>query len=187
MVYRVNAGRLPKDHWTYDEHVGGGRIIGEVCHFVDLLQFFAGAPPVSVFAMAVTGKTDQIIDADSVVITVRFGDGSNGCIAYLSEGDRGLAKERVELFGGGKSFVIDDFRRGSKYKDGREEQISLKEQDKGQQQQVKAVCASILEGTPAPINLAEIVATTRATFRIVDSLREQKAFEIGDCQLPIAD
>ncbi|HKE60419.1 MAG TPA: bi-domain-containing oxidoreductase [Pyrinomonadaceae bacterium] len=187
MLYRINAGRLPKDHWTYDSQDGGGRIIGEVCHFVDLMQFFAGAPPVSVFAMKVAGKTDQIIDADSVMITLKFADGSNGCIAYLSEGDRSLAKERVEIFGAGKSFVIDDFRRGSKYKDGREEQVTLKEQDKGQQQQVKAVCASLLGGTPFPISLAELVATTRATFRIVDSLREQQVFAIAYCQLPIGD
>jgi predicted dehydrogenase/threonine dehydrogenase-like Zn-dependent dehydrogenase len=185
MVYRINAGRLPKSHWTYDEHEGGGRIIGEVCHFVDLMQFFAGAPPVTVFAMTVEGKTDQIVDADSVVVTIRFADGSNGCIAYLSEGDRGLAKERVEIFGAGRSFVIDDFRRASKYKDGREEQTALKEQDKGQQQQVKAVCTSVLQGTPAPISLAELAATTRATFRIVDSLREQQPFEVADCRLPI--
>jgi polar amino acid transport system substrate-binding protein len=180
MVYRVNAGRLPKGHWTYDEHDGGGRIIGEICHFVDLMQFFAGAPPISVFALSVEGKTEQVVDADSVVIALRFADGSNGSIAYLSEGDRSLAKERVEIFGGGKSFVIDDFRRASKHKDGREESISLKEQDKGQQQQVKAVCAAVREGLPAPISLAELAATTRATFRIVDTLREQRAFMIGD-------
>jgi polar amino acid transport system substrate-binding protein len=176
ILYRVNAGRIPKEHWTQDAQEGGGRIVGEVCHFVDLMQFFTGAPPVSVFAESVSAKSSKIVDADSVFITVRFADGSNGSIAYLSEGDRGLAKERVEIFGVGRVFVLDDFRRATLYKDGREEQVTLKAQDKGQQAQVRQVCASVLEGGPAPIAIDELAATSRATFRVLDSLRERQPF-----------
>jgi len=89
-----------------------------------------------------------------------------------------LAKERVEIFGAGKVFVIDDFRRATFYKDGREEQLTLKAQDKGQQAQVRQVCASMLGGGSAPIELDELAATTRTTFRILDSLRERRPFEI---------
>jgi predicted dehydrogenase/threonine dehydrogenase-like Zn-dependent dehydrogenase len=178
ILYRVNAGRLPKEHWLQDSQQGGGRIVGEVCHFIDLMQFLIGAPPVSVFAESVSAKTDKIIDADSVFITLRFADGSNGSIAYLSEGDRGLPKERVEIFGGGKSFVLDDFRRAFIYRDGREEQITLRAQDKGQHDQVRAVCACVLEGGAAPISLEELAITTRTTFRILDSLRERQAMEV---------
>ena len=160
ILYRVNAGHIPKEHWTQDPHEGGGRIVGEVCHFVDLMQFFTGAPPVSVFAESVSAKSPKIIDADSVFITLRFADGSNGTIAYLSEGDKSLPKERVEIFGGGRIFVIDDFRTG-------------KTQDKGQPAMVKQICASIVNGQPAPITLSELGATTRTTFRILESLRSK--------------
>jgi predicted dehydrogenase/threonine dehydrogenase-like Zn-dependent dehydrogenase len=178
ILYRVNAGRIPKEHWTQNAEEGGGRIVGEVCHFVDLMQSWTGAPPVSVFAEAIGAKSSKIVDADSVFITLRFADGSNGSIAYLSEGDKSLAKERVEIFGAGRVFVLDDFRRATLYKDGREEQVTLKVQDKGQQAQVRQVCASVLGGGAAPISLEELAATTRATFRVLDSLRERRPFEI---------
>jgi polar amino acid transport system substrate-binding protein len=174
MLYRVNAGRLPKDHWTYNAEEGGGRIVSEVCHFIDLMQFIAGAPPVSVFAESISAKSSKIVDADSVFITLRFADGSNGAVAYLSEGDKGLAKERLEIFGAGRVFVLDDFRRATLYRDGREEQVVLKAQDKGQQAQVREIC----KGNVAPISLDELAATTRATFRVLDSLRERRSFEI---------
>ena len=178
MLYRVNAGRLPKEHWMQNAEEGGGRIIGEVCHFIDFMQFLTGAPPVFVFAESVSAKSSKIIDADSVFITLRFADGSNGAVAYLGEGDKSLPKERLEIYGAGKVFVLDDFRRATLYKNGREEQVALKAQDKGQQAQVKQVCASVLAGGPLPIALDELAATTRATFRVLDSLRERRPFEI---------
>ena len=178
MLYRVNAGRVPKEHWIQNAEEGGGRIIGEVCHFIDLMQFLTGAPPVFVFAESVSAKSSKIVDADSVFITLRFADGSNGAVAYLSEGDKSLPKERLEIFGAGRVFVLDDFRRATLYKDGREEQITLKAQDKGQQAEVRQVCRSVLGGDALPINLDELAATTRATFRVLDSLRERRPFEI---------
>lgn len=160
IVYRVNAGHLPKEHWLQDPVEGGGRIIGEVCHFIDLMQFLTDARLVSVFAESVSAKSPRIIDADSVFITLRFADGSNGVIAYLSEGDKALAKERIEIFGGGKTLVVDDFRSG-------------KTQDKGQRAQVQRICACLRDGGPAPISLDELAATTRTTFRVLDSLRSK--------------
>ncbi|HEY4424870.1 MAG TPA: bi-domain-containing oxidoreductase [Pyrinomonadaceae bacterium] len=178
VLYRVNAGRIPNEHWMQNSEEGGGRIIGEGCHFIDLIQYLVGAPPVSVFAESISAKSSKIVDADSVIITLRFADGSNGSVAYLAEGDKGLAKERVEIFGAGRSFVLDDFRRATLYKDGREEQVASKAQDKGQQEQVRVVCASVLQGGAAPIELDELAATTRATFRVLDSLRERQPFDI---------
>jgi polar amino acid transport system substrate-binding protein len=178
ILYRVNAGRIAKEHWTQNAEEGGGRIVGEVCHFVDLMQYLTGAPPVYLFAESISAKSSKIVDADSVFITLRFADGSNGSVAYLAEGDKGLAKERVEIFGAGRVFVLDDFRRATLYKDGREEQVTLKAQDKGQQEQVRAVCVSVLQGGAAPISLDELAATSRATFRVLDSLRERRPFEI---------
>jgi len=178
IAYRVNAGRIPKEHWIQDAREGGGRIIGEVCHFIDLMQFLVGAPPVRVYAESIISRNQQIIDEDSVFITLRFADGSNGSIAYLSEGDKALAKERVDIFAEGRTFVLDDFRRASAFKNGREEKLKLSNQDKGQADEVRAVCSMVIEGGPAPISLSELAATTRATFRIRESLRSGQAMEI---------
>jgi polar amino acid transport system substrate-binding protein len=176
IAYRVNAGRVPKEHWLQNEEQGG-RIIGEVCHFIDFMLFVTEAKPVSVFAESISAKSDKTIDADSVFITLKFDDGSNGSIGYLAEGDRGMAKERVEIFGAGRTFVLDDYRNVTTYQDGREKNVTLKAQDKGQRDQVKAVCAAVLSGE-APISLDEIAATTRTTFRILDSLREHVRIEL---------
>ena len=178
ILYRVNAGRIPTEHWTQNADEGGGRIVGEVCHFIDLMQYLTGAPPVYLFAESISAKSSKIVDADSVFITLRFADGSNGSVAYLAEGDKALAKERVEIFGAGRVFVLDDYRRATLYKDGREEQVVLKAQDKGQQEQVRAVCASVLQGGGQPISLDELAATSRATFRVLDSLRERRPYEL---------
>ncbi|HEV2765925.1 MAG TPA: Gfo/Idh/MocA family oxidoreductase, partial [Pyrinomonadaceae bacterium] len=181
MLYRVNAGRVPRSSWIQDPLEGGGRVVGEVCHFVDLMQFFAGSPPVRVHAEKTAARDAEIVEEDSVFVTLRFADGSNGAIAYLAEGDRALPKERVEIFGEGKTFVLEDFRSATAYRGGREKKISQRGQDKGQAEEVRAVCAVVRAGGPAPITLAELAANTRATFRILDSLRT------GDAQTVTGD
>ncbi len=179
IVYRVNAGRIPREHWTQDASVGGGRIIGEVCHFVDLMQFLIGAAPASVYAESVAAGKGNVISEDSVLITLQFKDGSNGVIAYLAEGDTSLAKERIEIFGEGKTFIIEDFRSATLHTGGREKKETLRQQDKGQAEETRAACAVVAEGTPAPITLTELEATTRATFRIRDSLRTGQRVKVG--------
>lgn len=176
--YRVNAGRIPRDHWTQDPREGGGRIIGEVCHFVDLMHFLTGALSTRVYAEAVMSRNHEIVDEDSVFITLRFSDGSNGSIAYLAEGDKALPKERVEIFGEGKSFVLDDFRSATAYRNGREEQTKLRAQDKGQTEEMRAVCEVVLKGGRSPIALDDLARTTLATFRIRESLRTGQAVEV---------
>lgn len=171
ILYRVNAGRVSPADWTQDSEEGGGRIIGEVCHFVDLMQFWTASVPFSVFAQAISANRADVTNEDSVFITLQFADGSNGCIAYLAEGDKALAKERVEIFGDGKTFVLDDFRGASAYQNGREEKTRMGAQDKGQAAQVHAVCEVVLKGIAAPIDLESLAATTRATFAIRESLR----------------
>jgi polar amino acid transport system substrate-binding protein len=170
IVYRVNAGRIPREHWTQDRAEGGGRIIGEVCHFIDLMQFFTGAAPTTVYAESIAAG-GSIVSEDSVFITLQFADGSNAVVAYLAEGDRSLPKEHIEIFGEGKTFVIEDFRSARFYADGREKKESLRQQDKGQAEATRVACAVVTEDGPAPISLQELEATTRATFRIIDSLR----------------
>ena len=182
IVYRVNAGRIPREHWTHDPNEGG-RIIGEVCHFVDLMQFLTGAAPMSVYAES-TGRSDD----ESVMITIQFADGSTGMIAYLIEGDSSLAKEHIEIFGEGKTFVIEDFRSARLYAGGREKKETLRHQDKGQAEETRVACAVVKEGAPAPISLQELEATTRATFRILDSLRTGQRIELkSNVQSPMSN
>jgi polar amino acid transport system substrate-binding protein len=176
--YRVNSGRIPRESWIQDAREGGGRIIGEVCHFIDLMHFLTGAVTTRVYAESIISRNEQIVEEDSVFITLRFSDGSNGSIAYLAEGDKALAKERVEIYGEGKTFVLDDFRSATTYRGGREETAKLRNQDKGQASEVRAVCAVVTEGTDAPIALNDLAATTRATFRIRESLRTGLPVEV---------
>jgi polar amino acid transport system substrate-binding protein len=178
IVYRVNAGSIPREHWTQDPAEGGGRIIGEVCHFIDLMQFLTGAAPRSVYAEAVAPGKGNEVSEDSVMITLQFDDGSNGVIAYLAAGDSSLPKEHIEIFGEGKVFVIEDFRSAKLYAGGREKKETLRQQDKGQAEETRVACAVVAEGKPAPITLEELAATTRATFRILDSLRTGQRIKV---------
>jgi polar amino acid transport system substrate-binding protein len=175
--YRVNAGRVSANHWVHDANEGG-RIIGEVCHFIDLVHFITGSLTTRAFAEAVAGRSSEAIDEDSVFVTLRCADGSNASIAYLSEGDKALAKERIEIFGGGKSFMIDDFRSATVYENGREKTTRLREQDKGQRDEIRTVMSVVHEGKSAPITLEDLKATTRATFRIRESLRTGLPVEV---------
>jgi predicted dehydrogenase len=176
--YRVNAGRIPKSHWLQDPVEGGGRIVGEVCHFVDLMHFLTGSRVTRVYAEPVAGRNQEAVDEDSVFVTLRFADGSNGSIAYLAEGDKAMPKERVEIFGGGKSFVLDDFRGASGYTGGREENTKPRQQDKGQADEACAVCEMVLTGGEALIELDDLAATTRSTFRMLESLRTGRAMSL---------
>jgi len=170
MHYRVNAGYIPPDHWVQDPQQGGGRIIGEICHFVDFLTFLAGALPIRVYARAL--PNDGRYRDDNVVITLEFADGSLGTIAYVANGDKSFPKERLEVFGGGAVAVLDDFRRLELVRNGRKKVVrSRLRQDKGHRGEWEAFVAAVQNGGPAPIPFEEIVATTLTTFRILDSLR----------------
>jgi len=166
--YRINAGFIPKDQWIQTAE-GGGRILGEVCHFVDLLQFLTGSIPEKLFAECISSPNTKMSNQDNVAITIRFSNGSVGLITYLACGDKLLSKERIEIFGGGKSFIINDFRGGEIYAHGRRKKI--KGRGKGHKEEVELFIKSIREGLPSPISLESIFYTTATTFRIIDSLR----------------
>lgn len=166
--YRVNAGALPLDHWINDPEQGGGRILGEVCHFVDFLSFLAGSAPVSVEAH---GRPVSHDDQD-VVITLEFMDGSLGTISYICSGDRAYSKERVEVFGCGRVAVLDDFRRLDLARHGKTETTrSWLRQDKGHAAEWHAFSECVRNGGPAPIPFEQIASSTLATVRVLDSLR----------------
>ncbi len=140
--YRINAGYLPPDHWVNDREQGGGRILGEVCHFVDLLMFFAGSPIVEVEARAL-GNSGRY-SGDNVLVSLRFENGSEGTISYLANGDRAFSKERIEVFGGGSTAVLEDFRRLELVRNGRKETIHARwRQDKGHRGEWAAFVQSV--------------------------------------------
>jgi predicted dehydrogenase len=117
----VNAGPVPPDHWTHDPEQGGGRIIGEVCHFVDLIQYLTGSLPVRVYAETLESPGYQ--PSDNVVITLKMANGAIGSITYVAGGDKRYPRERVEVFGGGAVGVIENFKAAAFIRGGRKKRV----------------------------------------------------------------
>ncbi|PCI26078.1 MAG: dehydrogenase, partial [SAR324 cluster bacterium] len=177
MIMTVNAGQIPVDHWTQDPKRGGGRIIGEGCHFIDLLMFLVGQPITSVFAMKLGNSADQVIE-DKMTIQLMFADGSMGTIHYFANGSKDIPKERLEVFSDGRVLQLDNFKRlvGFGFKNFKK--MSTFIQDKGHNNEMKAFVHSIEEGTPSPISFEELKNTTLASFAAVESAEQQKLITI---------
>jgi len=143
--YRVNAGFLPKSHWTQDTVEGGGRIIGEVCHFIDIVQFLTGSNPDSVFAQSISSSNDNIINNDNINIILKMENGSMGIITYLANGDKSVAKERLEVTGGNQYAILDNFENVHLFKNERKISIKGKGIDKGHKNEIKEFIQSIVE------------------------------------------
>ncbi len=166
--YRVNAGYIPPQHWVHDPRQGGGRIIGEGCHFIDFITFLVGASPVSVSAVSLPdgGKYRE----DNVSMTFTFPEGSIGVVDYLANGDKSVPKERVEVFCGGKIAMLDDFRALHMTRDGKKKTVKLWRQDKGHFDEVQAFVWAIRSGIP-PIPYDHLLGVTLASFAAVESIR----------------
>jgi predicted dehydrogenase/threonine dehydrogenase-like Zn-dependent dehydrogenase len=163
--YRVNAGRLPRSHWTHDPSQGGGRIVGEVCHFVDFVGFLSGIPRLHAGA-AVSGASEPI--EDDIAATFRTPDGSVATILYCALGDPSLPKERIEVFGEAGAGVLEDFSSLTLYQNGRRRVIE-RHRDKGHGAEVASFLAACRAGEqPWPID--EMTAVTRLTFALRDSI-----------------
>lgn len=165
--YRVNAGPLAPTHWLHDPARGGGRLVGEGCHFIDYIIFMVGAPPVAVSAVALPGEEGSL--QDNVQVTLRFADGSLGTLTYLSNGDPSLPKERLEVFCGGKVAVLDDFRALDLTSGGHTRGVR-RGQDKGHRAIWQAFLASLRAGGPAPIPYEQLFGGARAALAAVRSL-----------------
>ena len=170
LVMTVNAGAIPADHWTQDPAVGGGRIIGEACHFIDLLRFLAGAPIERAAAVALDTPT-----RDSVSINLHFADGSLGTILYLANGSTAFPKERLEVFAAGRVLQLDNFRKLTGFGWPGFKKLNLWRQDKGQQacaaafvQALRARAAG--QAVPPPIPLDEILEVSRVTIEVAEGL-----------------
>jgi predicted dehydrogenase len=177
MTYRVNAGFVPPEHWVHDPEQGGGRIIGEVCHFVDLLTVLAEDRVVEVQAVGLPdgGRYHQ----DNLVATLRFSKGSIGTIVYAANGDRGLEKERIEVMSAGRSAVLDDFRSLTCYQKGKPER-RRQAADKGHRAELAAFVRAVKNGEASPLPFTEAVHVTEVTLAIVAALATGSSVIVGE-------
>jgi predicted dehydrogenase/NADPH:quinone reductase-like Zn-dependent oxidoreductase len=176
MIYRINAGQIPSDSWIQDQEIGGGRIVGEVCHFIDFLTYINGSLPDSVYASALPDPSEK---EDTVNISLNFKNGSIGTISYFSNGSKSLFKEYVEVYKAGVTAVLKDFKELEVYGGGKPFKKSLTSQDKGQKMMVKAFIDSIKNGKPSPIPFEEIYTVSLTTFKVIESIRTKQAVKIS--------
>lgn len=172
-IMTMNAGSIPADHWTQDTEVGGGRIIGEACHFVDLMRFLAGNKIVSVQARRMGDSDSVAVTEDKAAIILGFEDGSVGTIHYYANGAASFPKERIEVFTAGKTLQLDNFRKLKGFGWKGFSKMNLWQQDKGQKACAKAFLDAVSEGKPAPISAEEIFEVAQVSIDIAEQLRAQ--------------
>ena len=171
-IMTMNAGAIPANHWTQDNAVGGGRIIVEACHFIDLMRFLAGSPIVSVQTRRMGDAPGMVITEDKASITLGFEDGSFGTILYLANGAASFPKERVEVFTAGRVLQLDNFRKLRGFGWPGFSKMNLWKQDKGQNACSAAFLQAIESGVPA-IPVEEIFEVARVTIEVAEQLRRQ--------------
>ncbi len=170
MIYRVNSGHIPASSWLHETNEGGGMLIGEMCHFVDLMQYLAGAPPVKVYAQALSLQNQTISDHDNLILTLSFENGSSGTLCYNTIGDKTASKERLEVYSNGTVGILDDFRVLQITQNGKTQRENSANQDKGQQQQMAKTIQAFHETGTAPIPFSELIADMRVIFAVRQSL-----------------
>lgn len=172
-IVTINAGSVPRDHWTQDPEVGGGRLIGEACHFIDLLRYLAGTPISSWHVQTLSGEGVEVKD-DKATITLTFADGSMGTIHYFANGNKGFPKERIEVFGAGRVLQLDNFRglRGWGWPGFRS--VRLWRQDKGHVACANAFIEAVRSGGPAPIPFDELIEVSRVTIEVGEAARKKR-------------
>ncbi len=170
--YRVNAGRLAPDHWALDPRQGGGRVLGEVCHFVDSAAFLCRGRIVSVYAEKMECGRGEEGAEDNLTVILKMDNGSLATIAYLTNGHARVPKERIEVSGFGRSAILDNFSHAELFKDGSGQRLKFK--GKGHREEVHAFLKAVESGGDSPISLESLAMTTRATLAILESLRSQE-------------
>ncbi|EJF69204.1 putative zinc-binding dehydrogenase [Pseudomonas sp. Ag1] len=172
-IMTMNAGAIPANHWTQDPSVGGGRIIGEACHFIDLMRFLAGSKIVSIQARRMGDTPAVAITEDKAAITLGFEDGSFGTILYLANGASSFPKERVEVFAAGRVLQLDNFRKLKGFGWPGFSKLNLWKQNKGQSECAAAFLAAVQNGAVTPITSDEIFEVARVSIEVARILREQ--------------
>ena len=162
----VNAGAIPAEHWTQDPETGGGRILGEACHFIDLLRYLADMP---ITAHSIHGMKSRT--GDTASINLKFADGSIGAVHYFANGGKAFPKERLEVFCDGRILQLDNFRRLTGYSWPKFRSMRLMRQDKGQKACSEAFVSAVESGGPEPIPFEEILEVSRVTIELAKQLR----------------
>lgn len=184
LSYRVNAGYKDKKDWYQDKQIGGGRIIGEVCHFIDTFQFLTDSEPESVFAQTIQSDNSMTTEEDNVIITINFSDGSIGSITYLANGDPQFPKEYMEVFSENRVAVMDNFTRLTTMSKGKKRRHRAFVQDKGHKAEMSVFIDSV-KNHHMPIDFSSLYATTITSFIVHQSILEQKMIRIPkvDCDI----
>lgn len=172
ITYRVNAESLPVQHWMYDPEEGGGRIVGEVCHFVDLIQYLCGARVVSVSARALSPPQDHISRVEDLEVSLQIANGSLATIVYTGSGSPKLEKERIEVFGGSRAAVVDNFVSVQAYTGERLRKLRLP--GKGHQEEIQHFLDCVSRGQEPTLTFSDCVHATQVTFAILGSLRQRQ-------------
>jgi polar amino acid transport system substrate-binding protein len=181
MNFRINAGYIPNEHWIQRFDLGGGRIIGEVCHFIDLMIYFANSAPRKIYASSVRVNSSKWRNDDNIAVNIEFDNGSLGGIVYSAFGDKAMEKERLEILVGGNSYVIGDFNECIFYLNGRVKKI--KNRGKGHKEELESFIDAIKNGKENPISFESVVYTTLATFKIIESIRNNQPVGIDISEL----
>jgi polar amino acid transport system substrate-binding protein len=171
---RVNAGKVPKEHWVNDPKIGGGRIIGEGCHFIDLATFIADSKIKNIYANSIA-DADNLFD--TVAINLYFENGSVANISYFSNGNKSLSKEYIEVFCDNRVIIIDDFINMKDYTN-KINKTKLSSQDKGHANELVSFINSIKNNLPSPISFDELFNTTMATFAVLESCNTNRSVQI---------
>ncbi|TQP98074.1 zinc-binding dehydrogenase [Vibrio cholerae] len=173
-IMTMNAGAIPADHWTQDNTVGGGRIIGEACHFIDLMRYLAGSEIVSVQARRMGDNSHQAITEDKAAIILGFADGSFGTIHYFANGSSSFPKERIEVFAAGRVLQLDNFLKLKGFGWPGFSKMNLWRQDKGQAACCQAFLSAIKDGKACPIPAEEVFEVARVSIEVAEQLRMQQ-------------
>lgn len=176
--YRINAGFVSSSHWVHSEEEGGSRIIGEVCHFVDMMQSLTKSNPVRVYAERITGNNKTSLNSDNLVIALKFSDGSVGNITYSASGDKAFSREQIEVFCEGRTIVINDFRKTIFHHAGKKKLFKTFNQKMGYKEELKHFFEVIAGNAEPKINTKETFLSTLAVFKINKSLEKGKPISI---------
>ena len=177
--YRINAGFVPADHWVHSEEEGGSRVIGEICHFVDLMQFLTKSNTIRVYAERISGNNMTSLNSDNLVITLKFTDGSVGNIIYSASGDKAFSREQIEIFCEGSTIVINDFKETIFYFSGKKKKFKTSNQEMGYKEELQHFF-DVISGKSTPeLSTHDIFTSTLSIFKINESLAKGTPVDIG--------
>lgn len=176
--YRVNAGFVPGDHWVHSPEEGGSRVIGEICHFVDLMQYLCGCDPVRVFADRISANNKTSLNSDNLAVTLKFSDGSVGNIVYSAGGDKAFSRERAEIFWEGKTIVIDDYRKSDFYFAGKKKSYKTINQQMGYKEELRHFCDTARNVIMPVLTAGESFVSTLCVFKINQALETGQPCEV---------